>query len=130
MKIMSWNLNHRIQMKKIPPGVISVIGYIDPDLIALNEYVDGNERSSFKEELKKLGFKYISVSQKIKRQNQILIASKGHHKKGDISPPNYDESAITNFLHIIFSEQNLEVVGLRPPAYKKPAELKDYWKEL
>jgi Endonuclease/Exonuclease/phosphatase family len=130
MKILSWNLNHRTQMKKIPLKVLSIINKIAPDLIVLNEYVDGDDRISFKLGLREIGFKHISLSRKINRENQVLIASKTIHERGDLDPPSYDESSITNFLHIVLSIFDIEVVGIRVPAYKTSLELKAYWSEL
>jgi len=130
MKILSWNINHRIQMKKIPTSVLSIINEISPDLLVLNEYVDGDERIHFKYGLKENGFTHISISNKFDRQNQVLIASRVKHKRGDLKPPSYDESSITNFLHVALPIFGIEVVGIRVPAYKKAGELKSYWGEL
>lgn len=130
MKILSWNLNHRIRMKEIPHDVLSVIEYLSPDLIALNEYVDGDERAHFKNALNEIGFSHISVSNKFKGQNQILIASNTEHENGDLKPPSYDEASISNFLHVVVSANAIEVVGIRAPAYKSNKEIKNYWSEL
>jgi hypothetical protein len=130
MKILSWNLNHRIQMKKIPDDVLSIIEALSPDIITLNEYVDGDEREHFKNGLNEIGFSHVSVSNKCKRQNQVLIASKVGHEDGDLRPPLYDEASISNFLHVIVPAHAIEVVGLRAPAYKKSKELKIYWSDL
>lgn len=130
MKILSWNLNHRILLKRIPDAVISVITDISPDLVVLNEFVDGEERDSFKQSLEKSGYTYISVSKKMNRQNQVLIASKSEHEVGDLIPPSCSESSKTNFLHIIMPLLDIEIVGLRVPFYKKAQELKLYWSQL
>jgi Endonuclease/Exonuclease/phosphatase family len=130
MKILSWNLNHRIQMKKIPNAVISIIAEISPDLVVLNEFVDGAERDAFKYRLEEIGFPYISVSKKTNRQNQVLIASKAKHEDGDLKPPSYDDSSMTNFLHVLLPRFDIEIVGLRAPAYKKNQELELYWSQL
>jgi hypothetical protein len=117
-------------MKKIPDDLLSVIEEISPDLISLNEYVDGDERANFKYGLNEIGFSYISVSNKFRRQNQILIASKTEHESGDLKPPSYDEASISNFLHVVVPAFDIEVVGLRAPAYKNNMKLKNYWSEL
>jgi len=130
MKILSWNLNHRIQMKKIPDDVLSVIDELSPDLITLNEYVDGNERTCFKNGLNEIGFYHISVSDKYKRQNQVLIASRKEHKRGDLKPPSCDDASISNFLHVVVPDYAIEIVGIRVPAYKGKEELEIYWSDL
>ncbi|MBP9014086.1 MAG: endonuclease/exonuclease/phosphatase family protein [Smithella sp.] len=130
MKILSWNLNHRIQLKVIPDAVLSIINEISPDLIVLNEYVDGEERLSFKNGLNEIGFLHISVSQKLNRQNQVLIASKAKHERGDLNPPPYDEASVSNFLHVVVPAYDIEIVGLRVPAYKNNFDLTTYWCNL
>lgn len=117
-------------MKRIPDHVLTVIDELSPDLVTLNEYVDGDERTPFKKGLREIGFPHISVSQKYKRQNQVLIASKTEHKRGDLRPPLYDEAAISNFLHVIVPTFAIEVVGLRAPAYKRTQDQKIYWSDL
>jgi hypothetical protein len=117
-------------MKEIPDDVLSVIEYLSPNIIALNEYVDGDERAHFKYALNEIGFSHVSVSNKFKGQNQILIASKAAHKIGDLKPPSYDEASISYFLHVVLPANAIELVGIRAPAYKKNKEIKNYWSEL
>ena len=130
MRIISWNLNHRTTMKDIPSHVLTIIGAIGPDLVVLNEYVDGPNRESFKDGLRSLGFENISTSEKIGRSNQVLMASIGTHKQGEIDPPDLDSSSVTNFKHVICAGDNLEVVGVRAPAYTSGKELREYWCSL
>jgi hypothetical protein len=130
MKILSWNLNHRIQLKIIPVAVLSIIDEISPDLIVLSEYVDGKERIPFKYGLDQIGFQHISVSKKMNRQNQVLIASRAKHERGDLKPPLCDEASIANFLHLVVPEFDIEIVGFRAPHYGKKQELKTYWSNL
>jgi exonuclease III len=52
MKIISWNLNHRTIEKPIPDDVVIFFDKYAPDIIALNEYVDGESRNEFKHNLK------------------------------------------------------------------------------
>ena len=129
MRILSWNLNHRIRMKTIPVTALSVIDVLEPDLVILNEYVDGPERSPFKEELQSQGLRNIHVSKKIDRTNQVLMASRKPHHTGDLKAPELDDSSETNFCHITLPELALDIVGLRVPTYAGK-EMKDYWARL
>ena len=63
-------------MRIVPPilDICEDINSICPDIIALNEYVDGEARDSLKKGLDKIGFRYVSVSEKSNRQDQVLIA--------------------------------------------------------
>jgi len=64
------------------------------------------------------------------RHNQIFAASKHAFEVGDLRPPQFDGSAISNFLHLKFTDFPVEMVGLRAPAYEKAADRKAYWAEL
>ena len=130
MKIAAWNLNHRIIEKKIPPEALRFFDAFSADLIVLNEFVDGESRASFRDELKKMGYDHQFVSEKRVKQNQVFIASKLPISLGDLKPPQQDDAAITNFLHITINGIDIEVVGIRAPAYNMARERKSYWQEL
>ena len=130
MKIISWNLNHRTIEKPIPDDIVIFFEQYAPDIIVLNEYVDGESRNKFKQKLKELGYSHQLLSPKVGRQNQIFIASKNEIILGDISAPDFTEPARTNFLHVTMAETNLELAGLRAPFYKLARERKAYWKQV
>lgn len=130
MKIVAWNLNHRTIEKPIPPEALRFFTAIDADMVVLNEFVDGASRASFKEELSNIGYPNQQVSAKRGKQNQIFIASKVAISPGDLIPPQQDDAAITNFLHVIINDSGVEVVGIRAPAYKSFSERQSYWREL
>lgn len=130
MKIITWNLNHRTIEKPIPPEALKFFAAIDADMIVLNEFVDGESRALFKEELTRIGYKHQLVSDKRGKQNRVFIASKLDFTKGDLCPPQQDDAAVTNFLHVIVASTGIEVVGIRAPAYKAFSERQSYWQEL
>ena len=117
-------------MKRIPPEVIDVIDRLDVDLLVLNEYADGDGREPFKDALRQIGYNNILVSRKIGRSNQVLISSTDELDMGEIFAPDFDGSSRTNFLHILMPAVELNIVGLRCPAYKLRRDLKTYWEEL
>ena len=47
MKLITWNLNHRMRPKLIPDLVPEAIRALGPDLIVLTEYVRGPSHDSF-----------------------------------------------------------------------------------
>lgn len=130
MKIISWNLNHRTIEKPIPDSVLKFFIDFKPDIIMLNEFIDGDSRISFKEKLTELGFHHQLTSPKIGKHNQVFCASKTPINLGDIHPPSISKSAETNFLHIKLLESEIELVGFRAPSYKKSQEKALYWKEF
>lgn len=130
MKIISWNLNHRINEKPIPEEVYFFFKLYSPDIIFINEYVDGISRDKFKTELASLGYKNQLLSLKAERQNQIIAVSKYEMVQGEIIAPDLTIAAQTNFLHAAFPQVNIEIVGIRAPAYKAASERKLYWEQV
>jgi len=130
LKILSWNLNHRTQRKKIPFSVINVISELAPDVVCLNEYVDGDGRPDFKAQLRDEGFQSVSISSVTGRHNQVLLATRKIHEVGEIEAPVIDGMAESNYLHAKLGEFDLDVVALRAPMYKKRADLRAYWETL
>lgn len=130
MRIAAWNLNHRTLEKKIPPRAIDGIRQLNADVLILTEFVDGYTREAFRNSLNEIGYLNISVSSRIANHNQVLIASRSQQVSGDLISPDTTDAAVSNFLHRIFPTEDLEIVGVRPPAYKTRAELKNYWQQL
>lgn len=129
-RVAAWNLNHRIHPKPIPDGVVQAIGFLDLDALVLTEYVDDGGRDDFKAALAGIGLTNLSISQAPPRHNQVLIASKRPHVKRELAIPNGNSHAQSNVLAVRFPEIDLQLVGLRVPAYKKRSELEVYWKGL
>jgi hypothetical protein len=130
MKLISWNLNHRTLEKPIPPDVLRFFEEFDADLISLNEYVDGPSRGAFKNGLQKIGYTHQLISQRFGNNNQIFIASKHPIILGELTAPQLTDAAVSNFLHVKLEGSDIEIVGLRAPAYKVSAERVEYWKQL
>ncbi|HPW70169.1 MAG TPA: endonuclease/exonuclease/phosphatase family protein, partial [Deltaproteobacteria bacterium] len=87
MKILTWNINHRIREKKIPDRMVQAITSLNPHVIVLTEYVPGASRDGFKEKLSSSGMPYMFESAATPRQNHIFIASKSPLVPGEISAP-------------------------------------------
>lgn len=130
MKIITWNLNHRTRVKKLPSGICDFLQSYSPDVVAFNEYVDAPSRKGFYEGLGKLGYSFIELSEPTEGNNQVLICSKIPMVRGSISPPQYDSAAISNFLHVNFPEQDINVVGIRAPAYTSKLHKEAYWSQV
>ena len=130
MRILAWNLNHRAHQNGIPDEAVSIIKALEPDVVVVNEYLDGSKQNRFKDGLREMGLRNISVSEKIEKSNQVLIASAEPHSAGDIKPPDVGRSSATNFHHVVFQDSDLEIVGLRVPEYTKARKLRTYWSSL
>jgi hypothetical protein len=130
MITLAWNLAHQVKVRPIPTDFIAVILDLGAETVLFNEYVDDPSREPFKTAMREAGFFHQEVSATPARHNQIFAASKHAFEVGDLRPPQFDGSAISNFLHLKFVDFPFEMVGLRAPAYEKAADRKAYWAEL
>lgn len=130
MKIIAWNLAHQVRKRAIPDYLVDVIRDLEADTVLFNEYVDDEIREPFKEAMREAGFLFQAVSYTPARHNQIFAASRFEFEIGDLQPPQFDGSAISNFLHLKFADFPVEMVGMRAPAYEKRADWHAYWAEL
>ena len=130
MITIAWNLAHQIKVRPIPDDLVEVIPSLEAETVLFNEYVDDPSREPFKAAMREAGFRHQAVSATPARHNQIFAASKHAFDVGDLRPPQFDGSAISNFLHLKFRDFPFEMVGLRAPAYEKAADRKAYWAEL
>jgi hypothetical protein len=130
MKVLAWNLSHQIREKQNLDGLPDLFDAMGVDTILLNEYVDGASRGPFLEGLVSQGYEHQLVSFTPARHNQVLAASRLPFTLGDILPPTFDGSAVSNFLHIRFEHTNVELVGLRVPAYVTAQDRRAYRAEL
>lgn len=130
MIVLAWNLAHQVKVRPIPADLVDVIRDLGVETVLFNEYVDDPSREPFKVAMREAGFLHQAVSATPARHNQIFAASKHAFEVGDLQPPQFDGSAISNFLHLKFTDFPVEMVGLRAPAYEKAADRKAYWAEL
>jgi exonuclease III len=129
MKIIAWNLNHRIREKTIPLRAVDALRHLAPDVLVLTEYVDGESRGAFKRALGDMGLSHITVSEKRDRHNQVLIASRIKHLPSNVQLPS-ESHGRTNFLPVSFRDPDLTLIGVRAPAYESASDVESYWAEL
>ena len=99
MKVIAWNLAHQVKKRPIPDYLVDVILDLEADTVLFNEYVDDEIREPFKTAMREVGFEYQAVSPTPDVHNQIFAASRHAFEVGDLQPPQFDGSAISNFLH-------------------------------
>lgn len=119
MRILTWNLNHRIREKPIPPDLSKAIASLSPDVIVLTEYVPGSSRKGFKEDLSAIGLGYMCESDYTPKQNHVLVASRYPVQKGNILAPAIDEAFPSNVLHVSIPDKGFDLLGIRVPDYSK-----------
>jgi exonuclease III len=130
MRIVSWNLGHQTQERPLKAVFFPAIRALCPDVLILNEYVDGISRTRMKTSLATIGLAHLAVSESIKGHNQILIASRHALALGALKGPQTSDASVSNFLHVHIPDVGLELVGLRAPAYSAAAEKVAYWASL
>ena len=128
MRLLSWNVNHRINEKPIPAQMADALLSLDPDVVILNEYVPGPSRSKFLQELSDGGLGHQLESQYVPRMNHVLIASRSPLERGDIVGPDIDPYIPPGLLHVVMPEHDLHVIGLRIPDFSRKLAIKRaYW---
>jgi endonuclease/exonuclease/phosphatase family metal-dependent hydrolase len=125
LRVLSWNLNHRARAKAIPSTLADSIASLKPNVIVLNEYVHGDSRQPFLEQLAKRGFPYWQVSHVTPlRQNHVLIPSRTPIDLGCIKAPAIEKFIPSNFLHVSLPHEGCEILGLRIPDYSNDPKTK------
>ena len=128
MKILTWNINHRISKKKIPREMAEALASLSPDIIVLTEYVEGPSHNQFLADLKSQGFSYWRLSEYKERQNRIFIASRMPLGDGNIiAPTDIIEAVPCNASHVTIPQINLNVLGLRMPLPMNSQQKKKWW---
>ena len=130
LKTLAWNLNHRTTQKVVPPTVVGVLDGLDVDIALFNEFVERSPREAFRQELSDRGYVHQLVSFSSDRHNRVLAASRVPIGLGDLKPPSMNGTAVASMLHLLVDGTNLEIIGLRVPAYTTAAKRSEYRAEL
>jgi len=134
LRIVTWNLNHRAKRRSIPNTVARGILSLQPDVLVLTEYVEGDDHSPFCGELCAEGLTTTMTTEPVRGENQVLIASRVTAKKlvpgseGAVFPPRSLGVAHLNWLHVRLNSPSVDIVGMRVPEHKKGATRGSYWK--
>lgn len=136
MRVVALNMNHKASERAIKLQFVDAIKKLQPDLLTLNEYVHGSTRDPLVDALSHIGLPHTLVSRQVtdkdnRLNNQVLFASWYPLEAGGLlGPTTEDGGGESNFLHIRIPAVELEVVGVRAPAYTSTAVLRDYWQAL
>ncbi len=130
LKVFAWNLNHRINQKVIPSSVADLLADLDVDIALFNEFVERLPREAFRQQLADQGYVHQLVSYSPDRHNRVLAASVAPISLGDLRPPSMDGAATASLLHVLVDGSELEIIGLRVPAYETGLEKRQYRSEL
>ena len=131
MRLLAWNMGHQTREVPISPKLLPALLRLQPDMVLLNEFVDGPSRTSLREGLFAIGLEFTAVSTRVDRHNQVFIASRWPLSPGRLHGPDVAGGAgRSNFLHVLVPGKDFEVVGIRAPMYKTTSETAEYWQKL
>lgn len=136
MRVVALNMNHKTSERAIKLQFVDAIEKLQPDLLTLNEYVHGSTRDPLVDALSHIGLTHTLVSRQVtdkenRPNNQVLFASRYPLEAGSLlGPTTEDGGGESNFLHVRIPAVELEVVGVRAPAYSSTTVLRDYWQSL
>ncbi|MCE3269690.1 MAG: hypothetical protein K0S57_87 [Ramlibacter sp.] len=129
LRVLAWNVGHQTREAPIPDGLLQLLQEAKPDVLVLNECVDGRSRDALRAGILQLGLLHVLTSHRLGKHNQVLIASNRPISSGELTGPRVDGGAgESNFLHVRL-DGGTELVGVRAPTYEG-AQLRDYWAQL
>ena len=117
MRFAAWNVAHQIRQRPFPPEVVQAFLTLEPDVVVFTEYVPGPDHERVVGDLTAAGFTGIHISDRVERQNQVLVATKKASERGSWVAPSIRPQVPPNFLHVVISELDLHIVGLRIPMF-------------
>jgi endonuclease/exonuclease/phosphatase family metal-dependent hydrolase len=142
MRIVAWNVAHQALSRPIKPAIPQALGRLAADVIVLTEYVerrsllDGHDFlcAAFGEQ----GLSHIQLSPENPAKyggrvdhfqaNRVLIASRYPLERRADLEPEPAEYARTNYLQVWVPDFDLNLIGLRVPAYATGSAKRAYWK--
>jgi hypothetical protein len=117
MRFAAWNVAHQIRQRPFPTEVMQAFLSLEPDVVVFTEYVPGSDHERVVADLTAAGFAGIHVSDRVERQNQILVATRMVSERGAWVAPDIRPQVPPNFLHVVVPEMGLQIVGLRVPMF-------------
>jgi endonuclease/exonuclease/phosphatase family metal-dependent hydrolase len=117
MRISAWNIAHQTRKKRIPRAAIDALVALAPDVLVLTEYVPGPDHARAVADLREAGFTNIHITDRVERQNQVLLATRSPSHVGDTTPPSSRHQVPPNLLHAVIDTPRLHVIGLRIPMF-------------
>ena len=98
MRFAAWNVAHQIRLRPLPPEVLRAFLTLEPDVILFTEYVPGPDHERVVADLTDAGFAGIHISDRVERQNQVLVATRMASERGPWIAPAIRPQVPPNFL--------------------------------
>jgi hypothetical protein len=130
MRILAWNLNHRASRKPVPESMARAILGTEPDVVSLNDYVEGKDHGRFLEQLAAGGLTSVRMTTARRRYNQILIACAQNIEPVEFEITDELEHAANNLLYVRVPTWAIDLIGIRVPWYVKSRDARPHWDRL
>jgi len=117
MRFAAWNVAHQIRQRPFPSDVLDAFLSLRPDVVIFTEYVPGPDHGRVVSDLTQASFSGIHLSERVERQNQVLVATRMPSERGRWSAPEIRPQVPPNFLHVFVPHLDLNVIGLRVPMF-------------
>jgi hypothetical protein len=72
LRILAWNVHHKINRRPMPPSYSNGILSFEPDVVVLTEYVEGPDHAPFCSALRKGGLAYQCHTKFERRHNHVF----------------------------------------------------------
>lgn len=124
MRIATWNLDHRAGRGRMTPSgsLVRALHELDLDVVVLTEFVP-KRCPGLESALRESQLCHIACSELKGSGNNVLIAAREPVSPGSAPLPDFgDQDAQTNVLHVRLPGSDIDILGLRIPAYSRNHE--------
>ena len=131
MRLVTWNLGHRLNGGHAPDDVIAALTALEPDIVILTERLPGPARQSLLSSLAGLGLTNQLAPTPVQHGDHVLIASRLKLVPGLLKARATRDHLPPNMLHAYAPTGVLDVLGLRGPhPGSRPTARRASWERL
>jgi hypothetical protein len=115
MRLVTWNLDHRLNGGHVPGNVITALTALEPDVVIVTERLAGPARRSFLEALAGIGLTHQLAPTPGTHRGDVLIVSRLKLVPGLLDAGATRDPPPTNMLHAYAPTGVLDVLRMRNP---------------
>jgi len=131
MRLVTWNLGHRLNGGHGPDNVITALTALEPDIVILTDRLPGPARRSFLASLAGIGLTHQLAPTPGQHSGHVLIVSRLRLVPGLLKAGATRDHLPPNMLHAYAPTGVLDVLGLRSPdSESRPTTRRACWERL
>jgi len=131
MRLVTWNLGHRLDGGHNADDVVTALAALEPDIVILTGRLPGPARRPFLESLAGLGLKHQLAPEPGRHDSHALVASRIELVPGSLEPGATGDPLPPNMLHAYAPTGVLDVLGMtRPMSGRRPARRRGGWERV